>query len=62
MQGALSAAVDATEAWVPLQLLLGLPLIPSALNQEICGRLEVRFPCSACCATLKEACPHRGHN
>ena len=42
MQGAPSAAGDAAEAWVPLQLLLGLPLIPSALNQEICDRLEVR--------------------
>ena len=35
--------------WVPLQLLMGLPLIPWALNEEICNRLEVlHSPHSAC--------------
>ncbi len=30
-------------AWVPLQLALGLPLTPEALNQEVCRNALVRL-------------------
>ena len=33
------------DAWVPLQLALGLPLVPEPLNELVCKNAAVRPPC-----------------
>lgn len=38
-------AAEAGGTWVPLQLALGLPLVPEALNQLVCSNAMVRRLC-----------------
>lgn len=34
-----------SDAWVPLQLALGLPLVPEPLNELVCDNAAVRLLC-----------------